>query len=124
MLDGAHGAYRTQMVCDEQAMLDGAHGAHPMHRLPNYGMAKPVYDGNAYTFSATVVGVFLRLYAHHVVDANAPGEQPKYFMTPTASHILDDQEGYSKAVRALVNLRVRAQKPSDQFIKAANTRAQ
>ncbi|KAI1733629.1 hypothetical protein F4680DRAFT_472028 [Xylaria scruposa] len=118
----AKGPTGTQMVCDGQAMLDGAHGARLMHELKNYGMVRPIYDGNAYAFSATVVDIVLCLYAHHVVAPDAPGGEPKYFMTSVAAYFLRSED-YPKAVRALGNLRVRAQKVRDQFIEVANERA-
>ncbi|KAI0855422.1 hypothetical protein F4860DRAFT_35055 [Xylaria cubensis] len=104
-------------------MLDGAYGARAMHALQNYGMKQTIYDGNAYTFSATFITKFLQLYAHHVVAPTTPGGAPRYCMTSIDGYWLGKNENYSEAVRALRNLRVIAQEARDRFIKVANTRA-
>ncbi|KAI0193915.1 hypothetical protein EV127DRAFT_317556, partial [Xylaria flabelliformis] len=110
-------------VSDRQAMLDGAYGARAMHALQNYGMKQTIYDGNAYTFSATFITKVLQLYAHHVVAPTTPGRTPRYCMTSIDGYWLGKNENYSEAVRALRNLRVIAQEARNRFIKVANTRA-
>lgn len=46
----------TLEVAEGQAVLDGAYGARIMHALQNYLVDKPVYDGNAYAYSSTLLG--------------------------------------------------------------------
>lgn len=37
-----------------------------MHKLQNYGVEKPQYDSQPYTYSSTYQCGALNLYAHHI----------------------------------------------------------
>ncbi|KAI1362322.1 hypothetical protein F5Y08DRAFT_312430 [Xylaria arbuscula] len=110
-----------------QVCYDGAYGARAMHCLQNYGSEKATYDGNAYTFSAMYhPGVItLVLYAHHLTKPSVPGGKPEYHMTHLDGFfLLNDREGLVRALTAFRNLRDLAREFRDNFIKAANERAQ
>ncbi|KAI0814563.1 hypothetical protein GGR55DRAFT_632303 [Xylaria sp. FL0064] len=114
-------------VLKRQACYDGAYGARAMHCLQNYGRDEPVYDGNAYTFSAIYhPGLsMLALYAHHVTAPTISGGKPEYHMTQIAGYYLvNNREGLIEALTAFRNLRDMAQEFRDGFIEAANAHAQ
>ncbi|KAI1120366.1 hypothetical protein F5Y10DRAFT_127971 [Nemania abortiva] len=109
-----------------EACYYGAYGARAMHSLQNYGRKEPVYDNNAYTFSATYQSAvdILRLYAHYLKAPTAPGEQPAYYMTKLGTYIMtEDFETFLAGMTAFRNARDLAKQHRDNFIKAANARA-
>lgn len=96
-------------VAEWQSMLNGAHGAHIIHALQNYGTGqKPVYDGNAYTFTAVLYYNFLKLYAHHLTAPTKPGQPPGCHATLLKYYPIESVENYSAGRRALRSLRERA----------------
>ncbi|KAI1865945.1 uncharacterized protein JN550_007923 [Neoarthrinium moseri] len=105
-----------------QAVLDGAHGAHSMHALQNYLMDEPVYDGNAYAFTSTLLDGYLKLYAHHLTAPAKCGQGPSYHITLLKAYALSDDEVYSQGRGAFRNLRIRAKEYRDRFIGIANAR--
>lgn len=114
----------TFQVADGQAVLDGAHGATMMHALQNYLQAEPVYDGNAYAFTSTLLSGTLTLYAHHITAPVAPGQRPCQHTTQlTAYALTGDDEAWLKGTAAFRNLRMLAKDYRDRFIEAANARA-
>ncbi|KAH6645732.1 hypothetical protein BKA67DRAFT_541888 [Truncatella angustata] len=52
-----------------------------MHALQNHLLDNPVYDGNAYAFTATFLSGYLNLYSHHVKAPAEPGQRPGYHIT-------------------------------------------
>jgi len=68
-------------VARRQACYDRAYGARAMHSLQSYGKQEPVYDGNAYIYTATYLDGQLKLYAHHVTAPTTPAGRPGYHMT-------------------------------------------
>ncbi len=110
-------------VAERQAVLDGAHGARMMHALQNYLVNEPVYDGNAYTFTATFVSGGLKLYAHHMTAPAKPGERPEYHITQLRGlDLTDDPEIWREGTQAFRNLRLFAKDCRDRFIRDANAR--
>ncbi|KAL6885991.1 hypothetical protein GGI43DRAFT_279528 [Trichoderma evansii] len=112
-------------VARAQSILNGAHGAYIMHALQNYLVdEEPVYDGNAYAFTATLVrGHQLDLYAHHLTAPTQPGERHGCHTTLLRAYALNDEENYSTGRAAFRNLRMRAKEDRDRFIETANERA-
>lgn len=98
-----------------------------MHGLQNYGNDEQVFDGNAYTISATYhcgAGL-LQLYTHHPTAPAMPGGRPEYHMTPLKDYILTNNgETFLEGVTAFRNLRDKAKAYRDEFIQRANRIAQ
>ena len=114
----------TVEVADGQAVLDGAHGAIMMHALQNYLQAEPLYDGNAYTFTSTLLGGFLTLYAHHITAPVAPGQRPCQHTTQLDAYALTgNDKAWLEGTAAFRNLRILAKDYRDRFIETANARA-
>ncbi|KAI1120986.1 hypothetical protein F5Y10DRAFT_289082 [Nemania abortiva] len=110
-------------VLMRQACYDGANGARAMHCLQNYGRREPIYDGNAYTFSATYHpgARTLALYAHHLTAPAIPGEKLEYHLTDLPGYyLMSDRESLVNGLTAFRNLRDMAQEFRDDFIRAAN----
>ncbi|KAI1146232.1 hypothetical protein F4825DRAFT_441339 [Nemania diffusa] len=113
-------------VLRRQICYDGANGARAMHCLQNYGR-ESIYDGNAYTFSATYDhgSEVLALYAHHLTAPAVPGGKPEYHLTRVGGYLLShNHETFVDGLTAFGNLRDMAQEFRDGFIKAANAHAQ
>ncbi|KAG6010528.1 hypothetical protein E4U21_005879 [Claviceps maximensis] len=111
-------------VAEKQIMLDGAHGVVGMHALQNYLLDEPAYDGNAYTFSATFVGGFLNLYAHHPEAPTEPAQNLRCYTTQLHAYALTgDYEVFLEGIGAFRNLRNLAKTYRDQFIETANARS-
>lgn len=120
----AKGSEGTIRVADGQAVLDGAHGAIIMHTLQNYLQAEPVYDGNAYAFTSTLIGGTLTLYAHHITAPVTTGQRPDQHTTQLKAYALTgDSDVWLEGTGAFRNLRMLAKGYRDRFIKAANARA-
>lgn len=120
----AKGPGGTVEVADKQAVQDGAHGAVIMLTLDNYLKEKPVYDGNAYAFSSTLVGGTLTLYAHHITAPVSPGERPDHHTTQLKAYALTgDDDVWLEGTGAFRNLRMLAKDLRDRFIRRANARA-
>ncbi|KAL7919194.1 hypothetical protein ACQKWADRAFT_210330 [Trichoderma austrokoningii] len=117
------GPMGTMEVAVAQAVLDGAHGALAMHTLQNYLLDEPIYDGNAYAFSSTLLDGYLKLYAHHMAAPATLGQGPRYYITPLRAYALSDDGVYSEGRGAFRNLRMRAKGDRDSFIEIANARA-
>ncbi|KAG9256848.1 uncharacterized protein F5Z01DRAFT_634414 [Emericellopsis atlantica] len=113
----------TLDVAKAQVILDGAHGVMMMHALQNHLLEKPVYDDNAYSFTAIFHGGCLYIYAHYLTAPAELGQNPRCHMAQlhiyalTASH-----EAWLDGVGAFRNLRKLAKKYRDQFIETANAR--
>jgi hypothetical protein len=114
----------SSKVALNQVTLDGAYGARGMHALQNYGSHEPVYDNNAYTYSATFHKGELKLYAHFMTAPTALGGRPTYHI-----HFLDgwdmtaDVDTFLSGITAFRNIRDLAKSHRDTFIRIANTRA-
>lgn len=110
-------------VATRQARYDGALGTRAMHSLQNYMEEKPIYDNNAYSFSATYQDGHLVLFAHHLTAPTTPGGRPEYHMTQLKGYAsTSDRETFIRAVLAFRNLHDSAKRYRDDFIKAANSR--
>ncbi|KAF2966227.1 hypothetical protein GQX73_g7360 [Xylaria multiplex] len=110
-----------------QACYDGANGARAMHCLQNYGREEPIYDGNAYTFSATYhPGTrTLALYAHHPTAPASSGSKPEYHLTDLPGYyLMSDRQALVDGLTAFRNLRDMAQEFRDGFIRVANAHTQ
>lgn len=106
------------------AALEGAYGAYIMHALQNYGRCGgPMYDGNAYAFTATLVNGYLCLYAHHLTPPTKDGERPGCHSTLLRAFNLYDDLTYPEGIQALKSLRRKAKEARDRFIKASNAKA-
>ncbi|KAG5751275.1 hypothetical protein H9Q70_006075 [Fusarium xylarioides] len=81
-------------VAERQAVLDGAHGALMMHALKNYLGKEDAYDGNAHAFTATLLGGFLKLYAHHFTAPTAHGQRPHYHTTQIKAYALTGDDDF------------------------------
>ncbi|KAL7923273.1 hypothetical protein ACQKWADRAFT_312374 [Trichoderma austrokoningii] len=113
----------TLDVAEGQVILDGAHGTIIMHTLQNHLLEEPVYDGNAYTFTATFIGGYLNLYAHHPTAPAEVGQNPGCHITQLNAYALTgNYEGWLKGIGAFRNLRKLAKRYRDQFIEAVNAR--
>ncbi|KAL7963197.1 hypothetical protein V8C34DRAFT_310744 [Trichoderma compactum] len=121
---GAKSSGGTVQVADGQAVLDGAHGATMMHALQNYLQAEPVYDGNAYAFTSTLLSGTLTLYAHHITAPVAPGQRPCQHTTQLNAYALTgNDKAWLEGTAAFRNLRMLAKDYRDRFIETANARA-
>ncbi|KAM3443536.1 hypothetical protein MY4824_000422 [Beauveria thailandica] len=110
-------------VAKRQACLDGALGARAMHSLQNYGEDKPIYDGNAYAFSAIYHSGQLVLYAHHMTGPTARGGRVKYHMTQLKGFLLTgDRETFIRGATAVRNMRDYARQQRNMLIQKANAR--
>ncbi|KAI0399638.1 hypothetical protein F4802DRAFT_30220 [Xylaria palmicola] len=119
----AKGPAGTGEVARRQAVLDGAHGSLIIHALQNYLKEQPIYDGNAYAFTATYVDGQLKLYAHYLTPPVNPGERPDQHTTQLRGYCLTgNYDGWLDGTRALRNLRVFAKECRDRFIGIANAR--
>ncbi|ATY62549.1 hypothetical protein A9K55_007579 [Cordyceps militaris] len=111
-------------IARRQACLDGAVGARAMHNLQNYGEEKPVYDGNAHTYSSTYHNGLLMLYAHHVTGPTDEGEKAEYHMTQLKGYALTgDRETFVTGATAFRNARDLARRQRERLIREANARA-
>lgn len=127
-LEGKSTAGRAD-IAKRQACHDGAIGARAMHHLQNYQVAqpyqvaKPVYDGNANSYSATYHQgtATLRLYAHYLTAPKGPGEPPEYHMSQLDSYAMDGNiNTFREGAGALRNNRDRAKTDRDKLIGHAN----
>ena len=110
-------------VARRQAMADGAYEARGMHSLQNHGLDEPVYDGNAYSYSATYQAGNLRIYSHHPTAPTIRGGRPSYHMTQLRGYDLtDSRDAYRAGVAAVRNLRELAKGQRDLHVREANTR--
>ncbi|KAK3318276.1 hypothetical protein B0H66DRAFT_575197 [Apodospora peruviana] len=117
------GRYGTPAVAAQQARYDGAIGARGMHSLQNYGNDEPVFDGNAYTYSATYQSGLLQVYAHHPTTPTTPGDRPEYHMTQVDTWGMTGNRGtFIRGATAFRNARDLAKTHRDGFIQAANAR--
>lgn len=113
----------TLDVAEGQVILDGAHGTMIMHSLQNHLLDEPIYDGNAYAFTATFLGGYLNLYAHHPTAPAAPGQRPDCYITQVKAYALTgDHDVWLEGIGAFRNMRMLARKYRDQFIETANAR--
>ena len=120
----AKGPGGTIEVAVLQAVLDGAHGAQMMHALQNYLVKEPVYDGNAYAFTSTLLDGYLKLYAHHITAPMGPGLRPDQHTTQLKAYALTgDEEVWLEGLSAFRNLRQLAKDYRDQLIATANARS-
>ncbi|KAI1745816.1 hypothetical protein F4680DRAFT_270 [Xylaria scruposa] len=119
----AKGATGVMAEADSQAMLDGAYGSNMMHALQNYGVKKPIYDGKAYTFSATYATKTLILYAHHLSEPTAPERNPEFYVTVLDAYTLINKESHVKGITAFRNIRELARTYRNKWIAEANARA-
>ncbi len=120
----AKGPGGTGDVALRQAILNGGHGTIMMHTLDNYLIEQPVYNGNAYTFTATLVDGTLKLYAHHLAPPSRPEQRPAIYTTQLKAYALTgDRDVWLEGTAAFRTLRVVAKRYRDQFIEAANARA-
>ncbi|KAF5020417.1 hypothetical protein F66182_7544 [Fusarium sp. NRRL 66182] len=114
----------TLDVAEGQAILDGAYGTIIMHSLQNHLLDMPMYDGNAYTFTATFLGGYLNLYAHYLTAPAAPGQTPGCHITQLKAYALTgDHEVWLEGIVAFRNMRKLAKEYRDRFIEMANSRA-
>ncbi|KGQ03788.1 hypothetical protein BBAD15_g10979 [Beauveria bassiana D1-5] len=114
-------------VVKRQACLDGAVGARAMHALQNYGAEKPVYDGNAYSFSFVYHAgtATLHMYAHFPTAPQNEGGAPEYQMKQVdAFFMTKNREDFVAAVTTFRNARDMAESYRERFIEAANVRAE
>jgi hypothetical protein len=120
----AKGPSGSLEVAEGQIMLNGAHGTKIMFALQNYLVEEPIYDGNAYTFTAIYIDGYLKLYAHHATAPQQPEEQPDYYTTQINAYALTgNHEAWLNGQEAFRNLRKLAQQYRNEFIDRANERA-
>lgn len=126
-IKGPHG---SGGVGKTQARYDGAVGARGIHALQNYGNAlAAVYDGRAYTFSATYYIDQVSIYAHHLREPVGGGggggggqqPQPEYHMSLVGAYcLLTSRDAFEQGVGALRNARDLAKQYRDEFVDAAD----
>ena len=68
-------------VAERQVTWDGCHGARALQEYQSYGLAKPVIDNVARTFSVTVNGDHVQVYTHHT-SVPKGGSQSIYHTFP------------------------------------------
>ncbi|SPO03045.1 uncharacterized protein DNG_05726 [Cephalotrichum gorgonifer] len=112
----------NEMVATRQACYLGAQGARAMHRLQNYGRDEPIYDGKAYTFSATYLGNgTLKLYSHHITAPSTAGGRPKYHMTMLGNYrTIRSRTSFIQGTTVFRNARDLAAEYRAHFVQAAN----
>ncbi|KAJ2966072.1 hypothetical protein NQ176_g10318 [Zarea fungicola] len=120
-------------VAKREACWDGAHGARAMHALQNFGRNTiqgdghgdgygEVFDGNAYTFSATFCAGILEMFAHFVTRAS--DGRREYHMTMLRGFNMHNSiDSFVQGASMLRNARDLAKLYRDAAIKAANGRA-
>ncbi|TAQ91567.1 hypothetical protein B7494_g89 [Chlorociboria aeruginascens] len=109
-------------VAKRQACYDGALGARGMHQLQSYGQDQPIYDGNAYTITATYHDGNLNMYATHITRS-ADGALEYHMTHVDGWNALGNSSTFRQAFTAFQNGRDWAQEQRDAFISAANERA-
>jgi hypothetical protein len=109
-------------VVKRQVCYDGALGARAMHRLQCF-REELIYDGNAYTITASYQDGVLSLYTTHPMLSTNPKTDTDYVMTQLGSYSLThDAEVFQQGVSALRNARDWAKEQRDRFIAVANSR--
>lgn len=120
----------SPLVANRQACWDGAHGARAMHALHNFGSKAgqgdedggELFDGNAYTFSATFCAGILEMFAHFVTLA-ADGRREYHMTMLRGVNMRDGIDSFVQGASMLRNARDLAKLYRDAAIKAANGRA-
>ena len=111
-------------IVKRQACYNGAIGARVMHQLQSYGHDEPVYDDNAYTFTSTYhagTGT-LQMYVTHPTEG--PEGSTEYHMTQVNTWALTgNANSFRQGATAFRNARDWAQEKRNEFISAANERA-
>lgn len=93
-----------------------------MQSLQSYGK-KPVYDGNAYTYSSTYHDGTLRLYAHHPTAPTTSGGRLEYHMIRVKGFdMLSDRDTCAEGIRHFRNARDLARRHRIEFIQGAIAR--
>ncbi|KAJ2977613.1 hypothetical protein NQ176_g4275 [Zarea fungicola] len=110
-----------------RACWDGAHGARAIQALQNVGDEEEgyheIFDGNAYTYSATFCGGVLEVFAHFVRPSRVPDRRREYHMTLLASISMKDGVArFIEGASILRNTRDLAKLQRDNIIRAANTK--
>ncbi|KAK7739656.1 hypothetical protein SLS53_005623 [Cytospora paraplurivora] len=107
-----------------QAGIAGVLGARGLHSLQNYckGTKKPVYDGNAYTFSVTYVKFELTIYATYLTAPSQDIDRPQYTVTEINQYWLKNKSLFLEGVTACRNLRNLAREFREKFVNEANER--
>jgi hypothetical protein len=114
----------TPAVATLQARYDGAMGSRAMHKLQNYGVEKPQYDAQPYTYSSTYQCGTLNLYAHHITAPSGEGGQPEYHMNLVGGfNLKGSREQFVEGASALRNALDLAEQHRREFIGNANARA-
>lgn len=116
-------------VAWRQACWDGAHGARAIHALQNVEHEyeeegyQEIFDGNAYTYSATFCGGVLEVFAHFVTPSRASDGQREYHMTLLASISMKDSvTRFIEGASILRNATDLAKLQRDSIIRTANTK--
>lgn len=115
------------LVPEQVARYFGAIGARGVQKLRSFAMedSETVYDGNAYTITATYHVGILAIYAHHPIQPLVRGDSEKYQMTLIQKITIDDSpEAFQRGVTVFRNAREWAMGKRDEFVDAANARRQ
>lgn len=112
-------------VCKRQALHDGALGARGIHKLRTYINPETVHDNNAYTIPSTYNNGLLRLYSIHPTPSTKPDIPIKYRMTQLRGwDMTDSPDTFREGASALRNAREWTKEKREEFIAAANLKAQ
>ncbi|SPO07191.1 uncharacterized protein DNG_09885 [Cephalotrichum gorgonifer] len=118
--------WQSRAIVRRQACHFGAYGARAMHNLQNHhrqdGTKPLVHDRKAYTFSFTLNGGELIMYAHHILPPMTDGGEPEHQMTRVKTFDVNKSHNrLREGVLAFRNARELAKIYRDDFIAAANS---
>ena len=105
-----------------QSAMDGVLGARCMHSLQNYRMERPIYDGNAYTFSVSYFRNELRIYAILVKPPSGNSSKPRYEALQLECFLMESEDKFLPAINAYRNIRDLAEEYRIRFLEDANSR--
>ena len=119
----AKGPDGTAAVARQQACYHGALGARGIQSLQSYGLPKPIYDNNAYTFTSIYSDGQLKMYGSYPTQPTDPKNGPEYSMHQLGAFAMtNNPETFWQGATAYRNARDWAKERRDKFIEAANAR--
>ncbi|KAM5441096.1 hypothetical protein MferCBS31731_003884 [Microsporum ferrugineum] len=117
------GPDQSALVAKRQACYYGALGARGVQALQSYKVDEPVYDGNAYTITATYHDGTLKLYTTHPVKPEGPTDSPKYYMHQINGFLMTGNiDAFREGATWYRNARAWTKEKRDEFVETANTR--
>ncbi|WPG97685.1 Hypothetical protein R9X50_00046500 [Acrodontium crateriforme] len=119
-LEGKSASGRSD-VAQRKAMYARAVSARTMLQLHNYGSPALVYDGNAYTMSATYIDGLLKMYTTYPSQPAVSNDRPKYLMHQVSAFAMTHStDSFRSGATAYRNARDWNQQQRDRVIANAN----